>query len=61
VNDDARKAFATKAEWHRQQQLLSKEKIAGFLKLQRREVELNKARAPVGLPIRPMVVWRIRP
>lgn len=57
-----RSLFDAKAAWHRQQRLLSpKEKVAIVLQLQRRELELNRARAAAGRPTRPMVVWNVKP
>jgi hypothetical protein len=62
MNPDARHVFATKAAWHEQQRRLSpKEKVAIVLELQRRETELNRARAAAGRPPRPMVVWNVAP
>lgn len=54
--------FDAKAAWHAEQRQLSfKEKVAIVLKLQRQEVELNRARAAAGRPTRPMVVWDVKP
>jgi hypothetical protein len=54
--------FASKTAWHAEQRQLSpKEKVAVVLELQRREVELNRARAAAGRPARPMAVWNVKP
>ncbi len=54
--------FDAKAAWHAEQRRLSpRQKVAIVLKLQRQEVELNKARAAAGRPTRPMVVWNVEP
>ncbi|MCC6161752.1 MAG: hypothetical protein IT182_00180 [Acidobacteria bacterium] len=59
---DARRYFDAKAVWHAEQRRLApKEKVAIVLKLQQREVELNRARAAAGRPTRPMVVWNVKP
>jgi hypothetical protein len=62
MSTDARHLFDAKVEWHDQQRRLSpKEKVAVVLKLQRQEIELNRARAAAGRPTRPMVAWNVRP
>jgi hypothetical protein len=62
MTSDARYPFVTKAAWHAEQRRLSpKDKVAIVLNLQRQEIELNRARAAVGRPIRPMVVWNVKP
>jgi hypothetical protein len=62
MSTDARHLFDAKAAWHQQQRRLSpREKVALVLKLQRRELELNRARAAAGRPTRPMVVWNVEP
>jgi hypothetical protein len=62
MSTDARDLFDAKAAWHQQQRRLSpREKVAIVLKLQRRELELNRARAAAGRPTRPMVVWNVKP
>lgn len=59
---DVRRLFQTKAAWHEQQRRLSpKEKVAIVLRLQRQEIELNRARAAAGRPTRPMVAWNVKP
>lgn len=59
---DLRTLFDAKQTWHRQQRHLSfKEKVAIVVKLQRQELELNRARAAAGRPTRPMVVWNVTP
>ena len=48
--------------WHEQQRRLSpKEKVAIVLRLQRQEIEINRARAAAGRPTRPMVAWNVEP
>jgi len=60
--DRGRRIFAAKETWHREQRALSpKQKVAIVLELQRREVELNRARAAAGRPVRPMTEWKIVP
>jgi hypothetical protein len=62
MSADSRHPFAAKAGWHEQQRRLSpKDKVAIVLKLQRREIELNRARAAAGRPTRPMVIWNVKP
>ncbi|HVW03897.1 MAG TPA: hypothetical protein VHB78_02765 [Vicinamibacterales bacterium] len=62
MSADIHQLFAAKAAWHEQQRRLSpKEKVAIVLKLQQREVELNRARAAAGRPTRPMIVWNVEP
>lgn len=62
MNTGTRRLFDAKAAWHAKERRLSpKEKVAIVLELQRREVELNRARAAAGRPIRPMVVWNVTP
>ncbi len=62
MTSDARRLFDAKAAWHdRQRRLSPKDKVAIVLKLQRQEMELNRARAAAGRPIRPMVVWQVEP
>jgi hypothetical protein len=62
MSADIHQLFAAKAAWHEQQRRLSpKEKVAIVLKLQQREVELNRSRAAAGRPTRPMVVWNVEP
>lgn len=57
-----RSPFDEKAAWHERQRHLSfKQKVAIVLMLQRREIELNRARAAAGRPTRPMVVWNVKP
>lgn len=62
MSTDGRDLFAAKAAWHEQQRRLSpRQKVAIVLKLQRQEVELNRARAAAGRPVRPMRVWNVEP
>lgn len=62
MNDGARRIFASKASWHREQRAASpKAKVELVIKLQHREIELNRMRAAAGRPIRPMVAWKVRP
>jgi hypothetical protein len=62
MSTDARHIFDAKAVWHEQQRRLSpREKVALVLKLQRQEMELNRARAAAGRPTRPMVAWNVEP
>lgn len=62
MNADTGKLFEAKATWHEQQRSLSpREKVAIVLKLQRQEIELNRARAAAGRPTRPMVAWNVKP
>lgn len=62
MSTDPRPLFDAKAAWHEQQRRLSpREKVAIVLKLQRRELELNRARAAAGRPTRPMVAWNVKP
>jgi hypothetical protein len=62
MSTDARHFFDAKVQWHAQQRRLSpREKVAIVLKLQRQEIELNRARAAAGRPTRPMVVWNVKP
>ena len=62
MRDDIRRLFDAKAEWHGAQRRLSpKEKVAIVLKLQRMELELNRARQAAGRPVRPMVAWNVEP
>lgn len=59
---DGRDLFGAKAVWHKQQRRLSfREKVEIVLKLQRQEIELNRARAAAGRPTRPMVEWNVKP
>jgi hypothetical protein len=59
---DAQHPFDAKAAWHENQRRLSpKDKVAIVLKLQRQEIELNRARLAAGRPIRPMVAWNVKP
>ena len=62
MSEDAGRRFASKAAWHAQQRQLSpREKVALVVKLQQREIELNRARAAAGRPTRAMVVWNVKP
>jgi hypothetical protein len=62
MNDATRHIFDAKTRWHEEQRRLSpREKVAIVLTLQRREVELNRARAAAGRPTRPMVIWNVQP
>jgi hypothetical protein len=62
MNTDGRHLFDAKAAWHERQRRLSpREKVAIVLKLQRQEIELNRARAAAGRPTRPMVAWNVKP
>ena len=62
MSTDVRRLFDAKAAWHERERRLSpKEKVAVVLKLQRREIELNRARAAAGRPTRPMVAWNVEP
>jgi hypothetical protein len=62
MSTDARHLFDAKVAWHDQQRRLSpKEKVAVVLELQRREIELNRARAAAGRPTRPMMAWNVKP
>ncbi len=62
MRDDVKRLFDAKADWHATQRRLSpKEKVAIVLKLQQIELDLNHARAAAGRPIRPMVVWNVKP
>jgi hypothetical protein len=62
MSDSIDRSFSKKAEWHAAQRALSpKEKVALVIKLQQREVELNKARAAAGRPVRTMKVWQVKP
>jgi hypothetical protein len=57
-----RHPFVAKVAWHEQQRRLSpKDEVAIVLKLQRQEIELNRARAAAGRPTRPMVAWNVEP
>ena len=62
MDDNTRRLFDAKAKWHAAQRSLPpKEKVALVLKLQRQEVELNRARIAAGRPARPMIVWDVKP
>jgi hypothetical protein len=62
MSTDAQHRFDAKAAWHEQQRRLSpKDKVAIVLKLQRQEIELNRARSAAGRPTRPMVAWNVEP
>jgi hypothetical protein len=62
VPHDVSNIFDAKARWHAAQRRLSpKEKVAIVLKLQRMELDLNRARAAAGRPVRRMVVWNVEP
>jgi hypothetical protein len=62
MSTDIQRLFDAKAAWHdRQRRLSPKEKVAIVLKLQRLEIDLNRARAAAGRPTRPMVVWNVEP
>lgn len=62
MSPDPLPPFVAKLAWHEQQRRLSpRDKVAIVLKLQQREVELNRARVAAGRPTRPMVVWNVKP
>lgn len=62
MSTDPRHPFDAKVAWHEQQRRLSpKDKVAIVLKLQRQEIDLNRARAAAGRPTRPMVAWNVKP
>lgn len=62
MSTDRQPLFDAKAAWHEQQRRLSpREKVAIVLKLQQRELELNRARAAAGRPTTPMVAWNVKP
>jgi hypothetical protein len=61
VSTDADR-WAAKAAWHASQRALSPaEKIALIIKLQHREVELDRVRQAAGRPVRGIRPWRTRP
>lgn len=62
MSSDARDPFGSKRAWHQQQRRLTpKQKVAIVLKMQRQEIELNRAKAAAGRPTRPMVAWNVKP
>ena len=62
MDDSTRRLFDAKARWHAEQRLLPpREKVALVLKLQRQEVELNRARIAAGRSARPMIIWNVKP
>lgn len=61
MNHD-RMRWSAKREWHAQQRALSAAtKIATILRLQQREVELDRVREALGKPVRGIKPWQTRP
>jgi hypothetical protein len=61
VSTDDR-SWDAKSDWHASQRAQSPaQKIALIIKLQHREVELDRIRQAAGRPVRGITPWRTRP
>ena len=60
--DSVDRRWEDKRAWHeRQRNLPLQEKIRILIQLQRRQQDINRIRAALGLPVVPMRVWNTEP